>query len=160
MRGVVLSDLDCSIARTLDVVGERWTMLVVRDAFNGIRRFEDFTASLPIARNVLTDRLNKLVDKGILQRARYQDRPPRFEYRLTAKGMDLYPLLVSLLEWGDHYAAGEDGPPVEILHRGCGGHVSTDVVCKICGEAITARAARAKRRTKAAVVAATVAAEN
>ncbi len=121
-------------------------MLVVRDAFNGIRRFEDFTASLPIARNVLTDRLNKLVENSILARTQYQDRPPRFEYRLTAKGMDLYPLLVSLLEWGDRYAAGDDGPPVEILHRGCGGHVGTGVVCKSCGEAITARAAHGRRR--------------
>src|SRR5262249_52054022 len=105
MRGVALSSLNCSIARTLDVVGERWTLLVLRDAFNGVRRFEDFPASLPLARNVLTDRLQTLVEHGILQRRRYQERPPRYEYRLTEKGFELYPVLIALLQWGDRHLA-------------------------------------------------------
>ena len=86
MRGVRLSDLHCSVARTLDVVGERWTLLLLRDAFMGKRRFEEFASSLPIARNVLTDRLQTLVDHGVLRRKVYQDRPRRFEYRLTESG--------------------------------------------------------------------------
>src|SRR5205823_5559561 len=92
MRGVQLSSLQCSIARTLDVVGERWSLLVLRDAFNGVRRFEDFATSLPIATNVLTARLQTLVGHGILQRERYQEHPPRYEYRLTEKGRKLYPV--------------------------------------------------------------------
>src|SRR5512141_1570322 len=107
MRGVPLSDLHCSVARTLDIVGERWTLLILRDAFNGRRRFEDFAASLPIATNVLTARLQTLVAHGIMERTRYQERPPRYEYRLTDKGRSLYPVLIALLQWGDTYLAGE-----------------------------------------------------
>src|SRR3982751_3153860 len=103
MRGVPLSTLHCSIARTLDIVGERWTLLILRDAFNDVRRFEDFAAGLPVARNILTDRLQTLVAHGILERRRYQERPPRYEYRLTAKGMELYPVLIALLQWGDRH---------------------------------------------------------
>jgi DNA-binding HxlR family transcriptional regulator len=107
MRGVSLSSLNCSIARTLDVVGERWTLLILRDAFNGVRRFEDFAASLPVARNVLADRLATLVEHGILRREQYEERPPRFQYRLTPKGFELYPVLMALLQWGDKHLAGE-----------------------------------------------------
>lgn len=139
MRGIPLSTLHCSIARTLDIVGERWTVLVLRDAFNGVRRFEDFSASLPIARNVLTARLNTLVEHGILRRQQYQERPDRFEYRLTAKGMELYPVLVSMLQWGDRHLAGEEGPPVDLIHRGCGHLVEAELICNGCGESLTAR---------------------
>lgn len=142
MRGVSLSNMNCSIARTLDIVGERWTLLILRDAFNGVRRFDDFAASLPVARNILTDRLQTLVEHGILRRQRYQERPPRDEYRLTAKGLDLYPALIALLQWGDRYLAGEDGPPDEIVHRDCGGHVSAAVVCSDCGQRLAARDTR------------------
>src|SRR6266498_3568892 len=120
MRGVPLATLHCSIARTLDIVGERWTLLILRDAFSGVRRFEDFATSLPVARNVLTDRLHTLVEHGILRRHRYQERPARYEYRLTTKGMELYPVLIALLQWGDRHLAGEDGPPVEVQHAACG----------------------------------------
>jgi DNA-binding HxlR family transcriptional regulator len=146
MRGVPLSSLHCSIARTLDVVGERWTLLVLRDAFNGARRFADFADRLPIARNILTDRLQTLVEHGIFRRDRYQERPDRYEYRLTDKGMELYPVLIALLQWGDRYLAGDDGPPVEVRHTACGGHAAATVVCTDCGQTLTARDTRGTYR--------------
>ena len=100
---------NCSIARALEVVGERWTLLIVRDAFLGLRRFDQFQASLGIARNVLTDRLNRLVEEGILERVRYSERPERHEYRLTAKGRDLAVTLAGLRQWGDKHLS--DKPP-------------------------------------------------
>jgi DNA-binding HxlR family transcriptional regulator len=93
----------CPVARSLEVIGERWTLLIIRDAFLGLRRFEEFQASLGIARNVLTDRLNRLVDHGMLERVRYRERPERFEYHLTAKGRDLDVALAGLRQWGDAY---------------------------------------------------------
>lgn len=145
MRGVPLSSLHCSVARTLDVVGERWTLLVLRDAINGIRRFDDFAASLPIATNVLTARLQTLVEHGILARVPYQERPVRYEYRLTDKGRDLYPVVIALLQWGDKYLAGEDGPPLELAHKTDGHPVGAAVVCQGCGETLTPRDVQAKR---------------
>ncbi len=100
-RRVDLSTFSCSVARTLDVVGDKWTLLVLRDAFYGVRRFEDFARDLGIARNVLTDRLGTLVDAGVLERRQYTEHPPRFEYRLTAKGRDLLPVLLTMMRWGD-----------------------------------------------------------
>src|SRR3954471_4290567 len=100
---------NCSIARALEVVGERWTLLIVRDVFLGLRRFDKRHESLGIARNVLTDRLNRLVEEGILERVRYSERPERFEYRLTAKGRDLQIALAGLRQWGDKYLT--DKPP-------------------------------------------------
>lgn len=99
----------CSIARALEIVGERWTLLIVRDAFLGVRRFEQFQESLGIARNILTDRLSRLVEEGILERVRYTERPERFEYRLTPKGRDLQIALAGLRQWGDKYLS--DAPP-------------------------------------------------
>src|SRR5688572_13736246 len=120
MKRTSFEDMNCSVARTLEVVGEWWTMLVVRDAFLGVRRFEEFQRRLGIARNVLSARLQTLVDHGILERREYQTRPVRYEYRLTEKGLDLYPVLVSLLRWGDRWQAGPDGPPVVLVHEECG----------------------------------------
>jgi DNA-binding HxlR family transcriptional regulator len=100
---------NCSIARALEIVGERWTLLIVRDAFLGVRRFEQFQESLGIARNVLTDRLNRLVEEGILERVRYSERPERHEYRPTRKGRDLQIALAGLRQWGDEYVS--DKPP-------------------------------------------------
>jgi DNA-binding HxlR family transcriptional regulator len=107
---------NCSIARALEIVGERWTLLIVRDAFAGLRRFEQFQESLGIARNVLTDRLNRLVDEGILERVRYSDRPERYEYRLTAKGRDLNVSLTGLMQWGDKYMS--EKPPRVLRRKG------------------------------------------
>ncbi|MBT5772874.1 MAG: helix-turn-helix transcriptional regulator [Dehalococcoidia bacterium] len=151
MRGVQLSDLHCSVARTLDIVGERWTLLVLRDAFNGKRRFEEFANSLPIARNVLTSRLQTLVEHDILERVRYQERPERFEYRMTSAGRELYPVMIGLLQWGDRHLAGADGPPLEVSHRDCGGHPESQVVCSDCGEELQPRDSRAKYRAQVAV---------
>ena len=117
MRDVLKRDYEgqnCSIARALEVVGERWTLLIVRDAFLGLRRFDEFQERLGIARNVLADRLNRLVDEGILERVRYSERPERFEYQLTRKGRDLVPALVSLGQWGDKYRS--EKPPT-LLRR-------------------------------------------
>jgi DNA-binding HxlR family transcriptional regulator len=107
-------DQNCSVARALEVVGERWTLLIVRDAFLGLSRFDEFQESLGIARNVLTDRLNRLVEEGILERSRYNERPPRYEYRLTDKGRELRLALAGLRQWGDKYLS--EKPP-SILRR-------------------------------------------
>lgn len=123
---------NCSIARALEVLGDRWTILLVRDAFLGLRRFDDFQRDLGVARNVLADRLGRLVDEGVLERRRYQERPERFEYRLTEKGRRLWPVTMALLNWGDRYYAA-DGPPRIVRHRGCGGGVSDHLTCDRCG---------------------------
>jgi len=126
---------NCSIARTLELVGERWTLLIIRDAALGRRRFEDFQRSLGVARNVLSDRLARLVDEGILERRRYQERPERFEYRLTDKGRELRPALIALMHWGDRHLA-PAGPPRIVVHAGCGGPVEQRLVCGDCGAAL------------------------
>jgi DNA-binding HxlR family transcriptional regulator len=135
---------NCSIARTLELVGERWTMLVLREAFLGRRRFDEYAERLGIARNVLSARLAHLVEEGVLERVRYQERPERFEYRLTDKGLDLWPVLFSLLHYGDrHYAP--DGPPMALTHRGCGGELSDRRVCRRCGAALEGGDVEARR---------------
>lgn len=131
----------CVVARALEVIGDRWTALVIRDAFYGIRRFDDFIADLGIARNVLADRLAKLVDAGILAKVAYQERPTRYEYRLTDKGRDLLPVFLTLWRWGDRwYADGE--PPVEVQHRTCGHATEAEVVCRECREPLRLRELR------------------
>jgi DNA-binding HxlR family transcriptional regulator len=139
MRGVSLASLNCPVARTLDIVGERWTLLVLRDAFNGVRRYEDFAARLPIARNVLAGRLRTLVAHGILERERYQDHPPRYSYRLTPRGMELYPVIVALMQWGNRHRMAEATATLEVRHKGCGHQVEAAVVCSGCDERLTAR---------------------
>lgn len=129
----------CSAARALEVVGERWTLLIVRDALLGVRRFEDFQRSLGIARNVLTDRLNLLVDEGVLERRAYSD--ARHEYRLTDKGRDLWPVVHSLVTWGDRHEA-PDGPPRRFEHRDCGGEVTAHRTCARCGAELGVRDVR------------------
>lgn len=134
MRWADLSNVPCSLARAISVVGDRWTLLVLRDCFMGVRRFEDFERRLGIARPVLSQRLKKLVAEGVLERVRYEERPARYEYRLTEKGRALYPVIRTLTAWGDQYMSGEDGPPVLTRHRACG-HVITPVLtCPECGE--------------------------
>ncbi|HEX6582885.1 MAG TPA: helix-turn-helix domain-containing protein [Thermoleophilaceae bacterium] len=133
----------CSVARALEAIGDRWTMLVIRDAFHGVSRFDDFQQRLGIARNVLTDRLNRLTDEGILVKHPYQERPERFEYRLTEKGLDLFPVLMSLMKWGDRHAPDADGPPLVVVHRDCGGEIDARLRCARCGESITALNAEA-----------------
>lgn len=125
-------DQVCSIARALEVVGERWTLLIVRDALSGVTRFDGFLHRMPIARNVLSDRLTMLVEYGVLERVRYQDRPPRHEYRLTARGRDLTPVVLALMAWGDRHLPTPTGPPAVAEHVGCGGVVNTGLVCECC----------------------------
>ncbi len=144
MRWQEIGELDCSIARTLSVIGDRWTLLVLRDCFLGGRRFDDFEASLGLSPHLLSTRLAKLVEHGILQRRPYQERPVRFEYRLSEKGRDLYPVIVSLLRWGDRWMASKDGPPVELVHRGCGHTTTPTLTCSYCGDPVEARQMTAK----------------
>jgi len=124
-------DQVCSIARTLEVLGERWTLLIVRDALLGLSRFDDFQQSLGIARNVLTERLRRLVDAEVLERVEYQRRPPRFAYRLTPKGRELAVPLVALMHWGDRHLS--DAPPRLTRHRPCGHPTRVRLVCDACG---------------------------
>jgi len=127
---------DCSIAATLSFVGDRWSLLILRDAFRGVRRFGDFCTDLGIARNILTDRLDKLVHAGILVRTPYQERPRRHEYRLTAKGRDLSPALVALMRWGDRWAV--DGePPTLLVHDACGEELEQLLLCPACDVEVT-----------------------
>jgi DNA-binding HxlR family transcriptional regulator len=144
MLGNTYSGQVCSIARSLELIGERWTILIVRDAFLGVRRFDDFQRSLGIARNVLQGRLERLVENGILERVRYQDRPERFEYRLTEKGVDLWPVVVALISWGDRHMS-PDGPPVVLEHRDCGGTVNDRRICEACSALLEARDVKARR---------------
>lgn len=132
-------DQVCSIARTLEVLGERWTLLVIRDVFNGRRRFDQIQENLGVARNVLATRLSWLVEEDILEKRRYQERPPRYEYFLTEKGLDLWPVMMSLLHWGDRYLSAEDGPPMLIRHKRCGGLVDDRGYCESCGARLSAR---------------------
>jgi DNA-binding HxlR family transcriptional regulator len=123
----------CSIARALEVVGERWSVLIVRNAlFAGSTRYSDFQRSLGIASNILTTRLDGFVDAGIMERHRYSEQPELYEYLLTEKGRDLAPALIALTEWGDRWAA-PDGPPIRYSHSVCGSDVSHAVVCATCG---------------------------
>jgi DNA-binding HxlR family transcriptional regulator len=140
---------DCSIARALELIGERWTILILRDVFLGTHRFEELQRELGIARNVLQTRLERLVEEGILRRVQYQERPPRSEYRLTRKGTDLWPVLVALLKWGDRHASPE-GPPVVIGHRGCGGQIDDRRRCVRCGADLEAWEVVAQRARGAA----------
>jgi DNA-binding HxlR family transcriptional regulator len=134
----------CSIAAALEVVGERWSLLIVRDIFLGLRRFDELQSDLGIARNVLHTRLTKLLEQGVLEKRPYQERPVRWEYRLTAKGLDLWPTVVSLMHWGDRHAS-PNGPPVLLEHRGCGGAVDPHRICETCGERLSAIDVRARK---------------
>ena len=139
MRWSEIDQQDCSVAQALSVIGDRWTLLVLKEAFMRVRRFEDFQARTGAPRPVLADRLKTLVDNGVLERHLYSERPDRFEYRLSEKGRDLYPVVVSILRWGDRWLSGDAGPPVELRHKGCGHVVHPELACPQCGEWLEAR---------------------
>ncbi|MEQ8747413.1 helix-turn-helix domain-containing protein [Pyruvatibacter sp.] len=139
MRWSDLPKVSCSVARAVSVVGDRWTLLVLRDLFLGVRRFEDFERRLGIARPVLSQRLKKLVEEDVLNRVRYEERPARYEYRLTSKGRDLYPVVMSLTAWGDKYMSGPDGAPVVTRHVPCGNFITPQLTCPDCGEPVLAK---------------------
>ena len=142
MRWNELSEERCSIARTVAVIGDRWTLLILRDCFLRVRRFDEFEARLGITRHVLADRLKKLVTHGVLKKVPYQQRPVRYEYRLTDAGLDMYPLLTCLRYWGDRYAAGRKGPPYLYQHLECGHIFNPVLTCSECGQAVDARAVK------------------
>jgi DNA-binding HxlR family transcriptional regulator len=144
MLGNDYTGQNCSIARTLELVGERWTILVLRDVFLGVRRFDAIQGHLGVARNVLAARLERLVGEGILEKQPYQERPPRYEYRLTEKGLDLWPVIVELLRWGDRHAAPAAGPPIVLRHRDCGGLMDEWRTCEHCGKPLGPRDVRAE----------------
>ena len=117
MKRTEFASWPCSIARSVDLLGDWWTPLVLREAFLGVRRFDDMQRSLGIGRNVLTQRLKRLVEEGMLDRVRYQEKPDRYEYVLTDKGRDFYPVLAAMIAWGDQWLSGEEGPPIVLRHK-------------------------------------------
>ena len=127
------ADISCSIARTVDVVGQRWTPLILRDLFAGMSRFEDIRRDLGVASNVLAARLDDLERHGVVERRQYQSMPVRHDYVLTDKGRDLYPVIATLLAWGDKWQADPDGPPALIVHADCGHVTTAKTVCAECG---------------------------
>ncbi|HEX3613855.1 MAG TPA: helix-turn-helix domain-containing protein [Sporichthyaceae bacterium] len=137
MRHDELSDVYCSVARTWAVIGERWTMLVLRECFRGETRYDHFRSKLGLGNNVLNDRLRLLTEEGILERVVYQQSPARHEYRLTKKGQDLYPVLLSLVSWGDTYK--NDVAPMQLSHRPCGHQTVPRMTCSHCGEQVAWR---------------------
>ncbi len=144
MRRTRFNDWPCSVARAVDILGDWWTPLVLRDAFYGLRRFDDLQASLGIGRNVLAERLRRLVDEGILERKMYERHPPRFEYRLTEMGRDLSGVICALMRWGDDWLADKKGPPVELVDRETGRRVKPVIVDEETGEPIDMRRIRAQ----------------
>jgi DNA-binding HxlR family transcriptional regulator len=139
MRRSSFEEMNCSIAQSLEQIGEWWTLLIIRDALLGVRRFEDFQADLGIARNVLTTRLDGLVENGILQRRQYSDRPVRHEYRLTDKGRDLWKVATMIRQWGDRWLVPEDRHAVALVHDDCGHVTEAELHCSECGELLELR---------------------
>ena len=132
------AQMDCSVAQCLEVIGEWWSMLIVRDAFLGVTRFDEFHDRLGISRNILQQRLGSLVDAGVLVRVPYSEHPPRHDYRLTDKGRDLWPVLTAMRQWGDRYES-PSGPPLHLVHKACGSASEATFVCSACGERIGPR---------------------
>ena len=136
----------CAIARFLSVLGDRWSLLILSDCFLGVRRFETFMARLGISRTILTERLADLCENGVLERVAYQERPTRYEYRLTGKGLDLYPVVMAMTQWGNKYYADAGGPPILFEHAGCSHDFTPEVRCSECGEPVPAWEVRARVR--------------
>jgi DNA-binding HxlR family transcriptional regulator len=142
MRWNGLSEENCSMARTVSVIGDRWTLLTLWDCFLRVRRFEDFQARLGITRPLLASRLKKLVDEFVLVKVPYRQRPVRYEYRLTAKGLDLYPIVIAIVHWGDVHMAGKKRRPLLHMHDLCGKDFDPVMVCSECGEPLLAKQVR------------------
>ncbi|MBK0869758.1 helix-turn-helix transcriptional regulator [Saccharopolyspora sp. HNM0986] len=137
MQHKSFSEMHCSIAQCLEIVGERWSLLIVRDVFLGTTRFDEIQQRLGISRNILNQRLARLVEHGVVEKIAYSQHPPRFDYKLTAKGRDLWPVITAMRQWGDEHAA-PDGPPMQLIHRDCGEIADAHLICSACGEAIGA----------------------
>jgi len=138
MQRTSFGAMACSIARTVDVIGEPWSPLIVRNIYVGINRFDQLQENLGISRKVLAERLRWLAEQGVLDRREYSARPPRYEYVLTAKGLELFEVLMVMVAWGDKWLAGEDGPPVLYRHHACGQIGHAELHCSACGEPMTA----------------------
>ena len=134
-----LADENCSVARSVAVIGDRWTLMLLRDCFLGVRRFEDFERRLGISRSLIADRLKRLTDEGVLRREAYQDRPVRHEYRLTDKGLALHPVIMAIVHWGDAHYADASGPPMIHRHRVCGNDFAPVLTCSECARPVSAR---------------------
>jgi DNA-binding HxlR family transcriptional regulator len=128
-----------SVERTLDQVGDKWTFLILREAFFGVRRFDGIQRNTGATANIVSDRLKKLVGFGLFAKRQYSERPPRFEYVLTEKGADLYNAVVLLMKWGDRWLMDCDRPPLTLIHKSCGAHSSPELVCNVCHAPIHAR---------------------
>lgn len=142
MQRASFRDMNCSIAQCLEVIGEWWTILILRDLFFGVTRFDELQARLGISRNILADRLQRLVAEDVVAKVAYQDHPPRFDYQLTKKGRALWPVLTTMRQWGDEWAVGEAGPPVELEHTTCGHRTTAVLHCAQCGERLVGRELR------------------
>jgi DNA-binding HxlR family transcriptional regulator len=142
MQWNAIGEQDCSMARTLSVIGDRWTLLILRECFLRVRRFDDFQQRLGIGRPILTDRLRKLVDAFVLTKVAYQQNPTRYEYRLTPKGLDLYPIILSIVHWGDVHLSGRKGRPVLHEHVACGHVFDPVTTCSACAQAVDPRDVR------------------
>jgi DNA-binding HxlR family transcriptional regulator len=142
MQRTSFDEMACSLARSLDVAGEWWTPLIVRDVWMGVRRFDEIQHNLGISRKVLADRLETLVDEGVVERRPYQERPLRHEYVLTPKGRELMEAFFTLIGWGDRWEADAAGPPMLLRHRSCGETVHPQITCSSCGEPLTTKDVR------------------
>jgi len=145
MKWNTLEEQSCSVARTIAVIGDRWTLLILRECFLRVRRFEDFQDKLGITRHLLAARLKKLVRFGVLRRAPYQESPKRHEYILTQKGLDLYPISMAIVHWGDVHMVDERGRPVLHRHKTCGKFFDPVMVCSECAEPLRAREVAVQR---------------
>jgi DNA-binding HxlR family transcriptional regulator len=134
MAKTSFKDMSCSVARTVDVVGERWTPLILRDILCGVSRFDAICRNLGISRKVLADRLADLTEHGVVERVPYQEHPPRHDYVLTEKGVDLAYVLLAMKAWGDRWASNEEGPPMVLRHERCGAVADVVAACSCCGE--------------------------
>ncbi len=146
MKWKELNKENCPVARGLSAVGDRWNMLILRDCFLGIRRFDAFQAKLGVTRHILTDRLRKLVSMGILRKEKYMDHPPRYEYRLTEKGMDLYPVILALINWAEQHQPADAGSPYTLLDRKTGEAIDPVMIDTKTGTPIKARNVRAQKK--------------
>lgn len=146
MKWNELNKENCPVARGLSAVGDRWNMLILRDCFLGIRRFDAFQAKLGITRHILTDRLRKLVSMGILRKEKYMDHPPRYEYRLTEKGMDLYPVILALINWAEQHQPTDAASPFTLLDRETGEPITPVMIDTKTGKPVDARKVRAQKK--------------
>lgn len=137
MRWADIGDDICSVSRSLSVIGDRWSLLIIRSAFLGTRRFSDFQAEIGLTKHRLSDRLNKLVEHDVFKKVQYQNNPPRYEYKLTEKGRDLYPVILTLVGWGDKWMSNDSGKPLEHVHNKCGQPTNAKLVCSHCDETLS-----------------------